>query len=218
MKLICPLDNYVYISQTYAQHVARAYANGWKPYPTGNPNDIFYYGGIDYAVNSGTNAKVAADGVVSVLERWNVGYGIRISIDHGNGFTTVYGHNQSLNVVLGQQVKQGDIYGKTGNTGNSTGPHLHFELRLNGSPVDPEPYFEKEDVMQGQVLVNQLAVRTQPSAGGAGVVKRRINSGTMVEVSEIDTIWVKLNDGTYVAARYMGEELVKIGDGKIVIE
>ncbi len=218
MKLICPLDNYVYISQTYQDHVNRAYANGWCPFPGTCKSGVFYYGGIDYAVNTGTPIKAAADGDISLIDYGSTGYGYQIRIDHGEGFITIYGHNSVISVVKGQHVLQGQIIGKTGNTGNSTGPHSHFELRLNGGPVDPEPYIEKEDVMQGLVLVNALAVRTQPSAGGAGAVKKRINSGTMIEVTDIDTIWVKLNDGTFVAARYMGQDLVKIGNGKIIIE
>ena len=217
MKLICPLDNYIYISQTYQDHVNRAYANGWCPYPGKCNSGVYYYGGIDYAV-SPTPDKAAAEGDVILVNYSNYGYGYEVRIDHGDGFITIYGHHSKINVTKGQHVLQGQNIGITGTTGNSTGPHLHFELRLNGSPVDPEPYFEKEDVMHGQVLVNQLAVRTKPSASGAGMVKRRLQSGAIIEISEIDTIWVKLNDGTYVAARYMGDDLVKIGEGKIIIE
>ena len=79
-------------------------------------------------------------GGVVVEADWISGYGNAVVIDHGNGMTTLYGHNERLNVITGQTVKQGDIIAYAGSTGNSTGPHVHFEIRVNGEAVDPALY------------------------------------------------------------------------------
>ena len=68
------------------------------------------------------------------------GYGNYTCVDRGSGFATCYGHQSKILVAVGQPVQQGQQIGLVGNTGNSTGPHLHFEVRLNGTPTDPMPY------------------------------------------------------------------------------
>lgn len=97
------------------------------------------HSGMDIGVDYGTPVKAALDGVV-VEADWISGYGNTVIIDHGNGMTTLYGHNERLNVETGQNVKQGDIIAYAGSTGNSTGPHVHFEIRVNGEAVDPALY------------------------------------------------------------------------------
>ncbi len=93
--------------------------------------------GIDIAAGLGAPIY-ASDGGVVVTAGWNSsGYGNVIMIDHGNGYSTVYGHLSQINVSLCQGVTQGQVIGLAGSTGNSTGPHLHFEIRLNGQYVDP---------------------------------------------------------------------------------
>ena len=82
----------------------------------------------------------AASGDV-VLASYNGGYGNCVMINHGNGVVTLYGHMQSISVSNGQNVKKGQTIGKVGSTGVATGPHCHFEIRINGSQVDPAPYF-----------------------------------------------------------------------------
>lgn len=97
------------------------------------------HSGMDIGVDYGTPVHAALDGVVIEAE-WISGYGNAVVIDHGNNTTTLYGHNQKLNVKVGQQVKQGDVIAYAGSTGNSTGPHVHFEIRVNGEAVDPALY------------------------------------------------------------------------------
>jgi murein DD-endopeptidase MepM/ murein hydrolase activator NlpD len=95
--------------------------------------------GIDLAVSNGTPVVAAAAGTV-IVAGWLGGYGNLVVVDHGNGISTAYGHNTSVTVGVGQFVAQGQLVAYSGNTGHSTGPHVHFEVRVNGSPVDPLGY------------------------------------------------------------------------------
>jgi len=95
--------------------------------------------GIDIAVGEGTPVHAAAAGTV-IYAAWMSGYGNLVVVDHGNGLSTAYAHNSSLAVSVGQSVAAGEIVSYSGNTGNSTGPHVHFEVRVNGSAVDPLGY------------------------------------------------------------------------------
>jgi murein DD-endopeptidase MepM/ murein hydrolase activator NlpD len=95
--------------------------------------------GIDIAVPSGTPVAAAASGTV-ITAGWLGGYGNLVVIDHGNGLATAYGHNSSVTVGAGQSVAQGQVIAYSGSTGHSTGPHVHFEVRVNGSAVDPLGY------------------------------------------------------------------------------
>jgi murein DD-endopeptidase MepM/ murein hydrolase activator NlpD len=95
--------------------------------------------GIDLAVPNGTPVVSAAAGVV-IVAGWMGGYGNLVVVDHGGGISTAYGHNTSVTVGVGQQVAQGQLIAYSGNTGHSTGPHVHFEVRVNGGAVDPLGY------------------------------------------------------------------------------
>ena len=95
--------------------------------------------GIDIGVPYGTPIRAAASGTV-IYCGWESGYGNLTVIDHGGAIATAYGHQSSILVACGQQVTQGDVIGYVGSTGHSTGPHLHFEVRVNGIPVDPMGY------------------------------------------------------------------------------
>lgn len=105
---------------------------GWREYKE-------YHHGIDIAIPSGTDVKAARAGKV-VKAGWIGVYGLALLVDHGNGIQTLYGHNQKLLVKAGERVDMGETIAISGNTGNSTGPHLHFEIRLNGKTVDPNQY------------------------------------------------------------------------------
>jgi murein DD-endopeptidase MepM/ murein hydrolase activator NlpD len=101
-----------------------------------------YHPGIDIAVGEGTPIRAADDGVVNLQqsEAESGGYGNFTCIDHGGGLSTCYAHQSSFGVSLGQSVSQGDVIGYTGCTGYCFGPHLHFEVRINGSVTDPMGY------------------------------------------------------------------------------
>ncbi len=95
--------------------------------------------GLDIAAAPGAPIYASAAGIVSYAG-WDEGYGKLISIDHGFGIVTRYGHSSKLFVVVGQKVKRGDVIAAVGNTGRSTGIHLHYEVRVNNVPVDPMNY------------------------------------------------------------------------------
>ncbi|MBA2133158.1 murein hydrolase activator EnvC family protein [Capillibacterium thermochitinicola] len=101
-----------------------------------------FHSGIDIAVPTGTDVLAADRGRV-MISGWNGGYGYFIVIDHGNGLATAYAHNSRLLVKEGDVVAQGQVIAKSGSTGLSTGPHLHFEVRKEGAPVDPAGYLPK---------------------------------------------------------------------------
>ncbi len=110
---------------------------GWRTHP------IFgtarFHSGLDIAGDYGMAIHAAASGTVTYAG-WISGYGNAVIIDHGGGITTLYGHNESLAVSEGQSVSQGQTIAYCGSTGNSTGPHCHFEVRQNGEPVSPYGY------------------------------------------------------------------------------
>ncbi len=95
---------------------------------------------IDIAAPRGTTIVAADSGFVSHVESSNTGYGRMVIIDHGNGYQTLYAHLNAFYVEVGQSVAKGEAIGQCGSTGNSTGPHLHFEIRLNGVHVNPLNY------------------------------------------------------------------------------
>jgi len=95
-----------------------------------------FHNGLDIRVSIGTPVGAAADGVV-IAAGWAGGYGKMIKIRHYNGYTTLYGHLSRIYVRIGQRVKRGQIIGRSGNTGRTTGPHLHFTVWYKGKPVNP---------------------------------------------------------------------------------
>ena len=95
--------------------------------------------GIDIGLPSGTSI-VAADGGTVTFAGWSGGYGYMVKISHGSSTQTWYAHCSALLVSAGQEVAKGQPIARVGSTGNSTGPHLHFEVRINGSAVNPAPY------------------------------------------------------------------------------
>lgn len=97
------------------------------------------HAGLDLRAQTGTPVYSAGDGVV-VFAGSKGGYGNTVIIDHGGQIATLYGHNNALNIATGSRVRRGQQVAQAGSTGNSTGPHVHFEVRISGSPVDPMRY------------------------------------------------------------------------------
>jgi len=103
---------------------------------TGEPGN---HGGVDISSANGQAVRTPADGVV-VKAQWENGYGNVVYVSHGYGYSTRYGHLSRYNARPGQRVKRGDVVGFVGSTGRSTGPHLHYEVRVNNNPVNPLAY------------------------------------------------------------------------------
>ena len=110
---------------------------GWRVSPGGIGST--YHEGLDIAADYGTPVHVTADGTVT-RAGWVDGYGYLVEVRHADGFTTRYGHNSAILVYEGQELKQGDIVSLMGSTGNSTGLHVHYEVRLNGAALDPSMF------------------------------------------------------------------------------
>jgi murein DD-endopeptidase MepM/ murein hydrolase activator NlpD len=109
---------------------------GYRTNPFGGAPD--FHPGLDIAAETGTPILAADSGRI-IIAGWVSGYGNYIAIDHGGGISTGYGHCSRIDVSVGQDVQRGQVIGAVGSTGHSTGPHVHFEVRVNGRPVDPAP-------------------------------------------------------------------------------
>ncbi len=110
-------------------------SGGYPNYSSGK-----YHGGLDFPCPTGTSVVAAGSGKV-IFAGWNAGgYGNLVMIDHGNGLVSLYGHNSSVVASVGQHVKKGQLIARSGSTGRSTGPHVHFEVRVNGTRVSPWNY------------------------------------------------------------------------------
>src|ERR1700719_131334 len=101
-----------------------------------------FHTGVDISSTYGDAVRVAADGVVIEADT-RAGYGRLLVVDHGYGLTTFYGHLSTFNVLPGQQLRRGDTIGNVGVSGRSTGPHVHYEVRINGAPVNPTRYLRQ---------------------------------------------------------------------------
>ncbi len=112
---------------------------GWRIDPF-NGNKAFHEG-LDFTANTGTPIRAAADGIVSAAEHAS-DYGNIVKIEHGSGLETRYAHASKLLVHVGERVVKGQVVAEVGSTGRSTGPHLHYEIRLNGNALDPRRYLK----------------------------------------------------------------------------
>ncbi|NUS73788.1 MAG: M23 family metallopeptidase [Corynebacteriales bacterium] len=103
-----------------------------------------FHGGLDLAAPEGTPVFAASTGVVQFAGMDSGGYGNLVILDHGNGIVTYYGHNSVLTVQVGQTVNVGDQIAEMGSTGDSTGPHLHFEVRIDDTQIDPLQFLREQ--------------------------------------------------------------------------
>jgi len=115
---------------------------GWRIHPVYKIRKFHY--GMDFTAPVGTEIYATGDGVVKDLETSRSGYGRCVTIDHGFGYQTLYGHMNEFNVKVGQSVKRGSVIGYVGNSGTSTGPHVHYEVHKNGKPVNPQYFYFKD--------------------------------------------------------------------------
>jgi len=121
--------DFIYVSSPY----------GWRDHPT--EKQVLFHEGIDISANVGSEVFSTAQGRVVKIMYSKYGYGNRIVIKHAYGFETLYAHLDNIKVKKGQWVRKNQLIGTVGNTGRSTGPHLHYEIHKNGEPRDPLGYF-----------------------------------------------------------------------------
>ena len=112
---------------------------GQRQHPRSGKAD--FHSGLDISTSPGNPVKATADGIVS-FAGWSGGSGNLVVLEHGHGFSTFYAHNRKLNVRVGEKVKRGDVISYAGSTGNSTGPHVHYEIWKDGKPVNPRIYLK----------------------------------------------------------------------------
>lgn len=105
-----------------------------------------FHSGIDISVPIGTPVIATAGGQVKFADMY-AGYGRLLVIDHGNGMETFYGHLSHFNVIVGQRIARGEIIAFSGKTGRATSPHVHYEVRMSGSPVNPYPYLKSQSLL-----------------------------------------------------------------------
>lgn len=175
--------------------------------------------GIDYLCPMGVEILASADGQVTTVGNLNVGYGKYIKISHADKKETIYAHLSRIDVMYGKKVKKGDVIGLSGSSGNSTGPHLHFEMRINGIPVDPKPYLRSEidsypavykpthDVPQFAPVKAGMCVVVCDSANvrchcDMNKVMGQIEKGRVISVDETVTEWNGLPYRTYYDTRF----------------
>ena len=119
--------------------------------------------GMDFTAPVGTEIRATGNGVVSKVEFNGRGYGNNVVVNHGYGYQTLYGHMSRMTVRPGQRVNRGDIIGYVGNSGTSTGPHLHYEVHRGGSPVNPVNYYYNDLSPEEYELMVELSSKSGQS-------------------------------------------------------
>ncbi len=164
--------------------------------------------GIDYALYYGTPVLAALDGKVIRTAHLTSGYGTHVVLEHEGGLQTVYAHLSSVSVSIGMAVREGEELGRSGNSGNSTGAHLHFEVRRLGVPVDPEELLCPAVSAQPgsrRVCVPELYVRSGP--GTNYTIVDSLKQGTLVNgETTAETVWLKIGTDRWIAVRYQGKD------------
>ena len=170
------------------------------------------HSGIDFAVPLGTPVLAADDGTVLEIRCLKFGYGMYVLIRHLDGTESLYAHLSAILVSAGQQVTTGTRIGLSGSSGNSTGPHLHFELRQYGKAIDPEPLLfpaaRQLQATRWQVVCSALNLRSGPDIGFP--VVGNLKKGCIVSAQDEQCErWIKIKDRQWAAAVYQNEELMK---------
>jgi murein DD-endopeptidase MepM/ murein hydrolase activator NlpD len=111
--------------------------------------------GVDISAPTGTPVHAAADGIV-LHAGWNGGYGRCVIIDHGNNYQTWYAHLSRMDVIEGEEIRQGEILGAVGTTGHSTGSHLHYEVRIGSTPVNPYRFLARTNVVHSAAAASDF--------------------------------------------------------------
>ncbi len=144
------------VSNKDMTRVASGY--GWRIHPIYKTEKL--HTGMDFTATVGTEIYATGNGSVVKVEKDGRGYGNNVIINHGYGYETLYGHMSKFNVRPGQKVKRGDLIGYVGNSGSSTGPHLHYEVRKNGNPVNPVNFYYND--LTPEEYTKMLEISSRP--------------------------------------------------------
>lgn len=156
-KLIASIPAIMPISNTDLRHAPSGF--GWRTHPIYKTAE--FHPGMDFAAPEGTEIYATGDGVVESADAKAQGYGNHVVINHGNGYTTLYGHMSRMAVKPGEKVKRGQIIGYVGSTGLSTAPHVHYEVLKNGERMNPINYYYSDLTPEQYQRLIELA--SQPS-------------------------------------------------------
>ncbi|HEX8947360.1 MAG TPA: M23 family metallopeptidase [Dissulfurispiraceae bacterium] len=138
----------IYLATPAGWPVEGRVTSGFGPRENPKGAGTEFHSGLDISVPMGTPVKATAEGVVS-FAGWSGGNGNLVVVEHGLGYSTFYAHNSSLSVSVGKRIKRGDIIAYSGSTGNSTGPHVHYEVWHNGKAINPQSFTtEAKNVLQ----------------------------------------------------------------------
>lgn len=156
-KLLAAMPAIQPIENKNLKHIASGYGRRWHPIL----KIMRMHDGIDFAAKVGTKVYATADGVIKSAAHGH-GYGNLIKIDHGFGYQTRYAHLSKFLVKRGEHVKRGQVIGLVGNTGLSTGPHLHYEVRKNGKTINPINYFHGDlTAKEYNILLKKSTLKNQ---------------------------------------------------------
>lgn len=142
---------------------------GYRSDPLGG--HTAFHAGVDFSMKKGNPVYATGDGVVELVDFKFTGYGNEVVIDHGFGYKTRYAHLSVINVAEGMQLKRGDCIGESGNSGKTSGPHLHYEVHYRGAPINPEPFFDLD--MSTEEYRSMVRMRDESSVAVLHKTKRR---------------------------------------------
>jgi murein DD-endopeptidase MepM/ murein hydrolase activator NlpD len=179
------------------------------------------HNGIDFGVPEGTPVRAAAAGQVERASTDASGYGLHVRVRHSDGSLTLYAHLRRMACKAGQRVQAGQVIAESGNTGNSTGPHLHFEYRpASGGPAgyggaaDPLPLLEgavvtKEPVLYRVKVLARLGVNLRSRPGKDGLIVGGAAYGATLPVLEERVVWVRVGPSAWACMEDGGEKLAR---------
>lgn len=220
MKFLYPVPSTSIVTQTFAEHVHAARVNNWQN----------YNGGIDWAVPTGSPVVAAQSGKVTQVRNDATGYGHHVRIQHEGGYLTIYAHLMDSVVRVGDQVQAGQVIGRSDNSGNSTGPHLHFEARLNGAAIDPAPLMvstlieeSTEPALEPGLepsefpklpkarVISGIGLNVRQAAGTIYPKTGWLANGTTVDVmrgiQDGEDVWLQIGYQQWIAQQYEGDTL-----------